>query len=117
MKVAEPGLFVKASSRPDVAALISTSRDDTGAITDSDISFGEIKNGDGTEAGLTLKCSLTILWILIAALANLCFQWGVPMKRWEKAVQPQIPKDKGTPHITRILRITILEADLNICLS
>jgi hypothetical protein len=47
MKVAEPGLFVKASSRPDVAVLISTARDDTGVITDSDISFGEIKNDDG----------------------------------------------------------------------
>jgi hypothetical protein len=53
----------------------------------------------------------------IAALANFCFHWGVTMKRWEKAVQPQIPKDKGTPRITRIHRITLFEADLNICLS
>jgi hypothetical protein len=60
--------------------------------------------------------SPTILAI-IAALANFCFQWGVTMKRWEKSVQPQIPKDKGTPSITRIRRITLLEADLNICLS
>jgi hypothetical protein len=39
------------------------------------------------------------------------------MKRWEKAIQPQIPKDKGTPRITHIRRITLLEADLNLCLS
>jgi hypothetical protein len=39
------------------------------------------------------------------------------MKRWEKAIQPQIPKDKGTPRITHIRRITLLEADLNLCLT
>jgi hypothetical protein len=55
---------------------------------------------------------------IIAALANFCFQWGVlTMKRWEKAVQPQLPKDKGTPCLTQIRRITLLEADLNLCLS
>ena len=64
----------------------------------------------------TLLRSPTILGI-IAALANFCFQWGVTMKRWEKAIQPQIPKDEGTPRITRIRRITLLEADLNLCLS
>jgi hypothetical protein len=60
--------------------------------------------------------SPTILGI-IAALANFCFQWGVTMKCWEKAIQPQLPKDKGTPQITRIRRITLLKADLNLCLS
>jgi hypothetical protein len=54
---------------------------------------------------------------IVAELANFCFQWGVTMKRWEKAIQPQIPKDAGTPRITRIRRITLLEADLNLCLS
>jgi hypothetical protein len=39
------------------------------------------------------------------------------MKWWEKVIQPQIPKDKGTPRITRIRRITLIEADLNISLS
>jgi hypothetical protein len=39
------------------------------------------------------------------------------MKRWEKAIQPQIPKNKGTPRITRIRQITLLEANLNLCLS
>jgi hypothetical protein len=39
------------------------------------------------------------------------------MKSWEKAIQPQIPKDRGTPQITHIRRITLLEADLNLCLS
>jgi hypothetical protein len=61
---------------------------------------------------------LAMLGIILAALANFCFQWGVSMKRWEKAaIQPQIPKDKGTPRLTRIRRITLLEADLNLCLS
>jgi hypothetical protein len=54
---------------------------------------------------------------IIAALANFCFQWDMTMKRWEKAIQPQIPKDAGTPRITRIRRITLLEADLNLSLS
>ena len=39
------------------------------------------------------------------------------MRRWEKVIQPQIPKDKGIPRITRIRRITLIEADLNISLS
>jgi hypothetical protein len=43
-----------------------------------------------------------ILLGIIAALADFCFIWGVTMQRWEKAIQPQIPKDKGTPRITRI---------------
>lgn len=54
---------------------------------------------------------------LIAHLANFCFKWGVTMQRWTKVIQPQIPKDKGTPLITRIRRITLIEADLNISLS
>jgi hypothetical protein len=53
----------------------------------------------------------------IASLANFCFQWGVTLKRWEKVTQPLIPKDPGTPKITRMRRITLLEADLNVCLS
>jgi hypothetical protein len=53
----------------------------------------------------------------IAALANFCFQWGVTMKRWEKVTQTLIPKEPGTPRITRMRRITLVEADLNVCLS
>ena len=58
----------------------------------------------------------TILGI-IADIANFCFQWGKTLKRWEKVTQPMIPKDPGTPWITRMRRITLLEADLNTCLS
>ena len=58
-----------------------------------------------------------ILLGLIAALANFCFQWGKTLKRWEKVTQPMIPKDPGTPRITRMRRITLIEADLNTCLS
>jgi hypothetical protein len=54
---------------------------------------------------------------LIAAIANFCFQWGKTLKRWEKVTQPLIPKDPGTPRITRMRRITLIEADLNTCLS
>jgi hypothetical protein len=53
----------------------------------------------------------------IASLANFCFTWGVTMKRWEKVTHTIIPKDPGTPRITRIRRITLIEADLNVCLS
>ena len=52
----------------------------------------------------------------IAALANFCFQWGVT-KHWEKVTQTLIPKEPGTPRITRMRRITLVEADLNVCLS
>jgi hypothetical protein len=57
---------------------------------------------------------------LASSLQSLIFAsngWGVTMKRWEKAIQPQLPKDNGTPRITRIRQITLLEADLNLCLS
>jgi hypothetical protein len=54
---------------------------------------------------------------LIAALADFCFRWGVTMKRWNKVIQPQLPKDTGTPRINRIRRITLIEADLNLSLS
>jgi hypothetical protein len=53
----------------------------------------------------------------IASIANYCFQWGRTLPRWEKVTQPMIPKDPGTPRITRIRRITLVEADLNVCLS
>jgi hypothetical protein len=38
------------------------------------------------------------------------------MARWEKVIQPQIPKDKGTPRINQIQRITLIKADLNLSL-
>jgi hypothetical protein len=38
-----------------------------------------------------------MLGIIAALLANFCFNWGVTMVRWEKVIQPQISKDKGTP--------------------
>jgi hypothetical protein len=41
----------------------------------------------------TATISSTMLGI-IAALANFCFQWGVTMKHWEKAVQPQLQRTK-----------------------
>jgi hypothetical protein len=53
----------------------------------------------------------------IAAIANFCFQWGKTLTRWEKVTQPLLPKEPGTPRINRIRRITLVEADLNICLS
>jgi hypothetical protein len=53
----------------------------------------------------------------IASLANICFQWGVTLRRWEKVIQPLIPKDPGTPRITRLRRIALIEADLNVFLS
>jgi hypothetical protein len=53
----------------------------------------------------------------IAQLANFCFQWGKTLKRWERVTQPLIPKDPGIPKINQIQRITLIEADLNICLS
>jgi hypothetical protein len=53
----------------------------------------------------------------IASLANFCFHWGVTMSQWEKVIQPQLPKDNGTTRITRIRRITLIQADLNMCLS
>jgi RIO1 family len=65
MKVAEPGLFVKASSRPDVGALISTARDETGVVTDSDISFGEIKNDDGCTARNAIDQEVCYLMLLL----------------------------------------------------
>jgi hypothetical protein len=54
---------------------------------------------------------------IIAALANFCFNWGVTMSRWQNAIQPQIPKVSGIPRIDKIRRITLLEGDLNLCLS
>lgn len=53
----------------------------------------------------------------IAALANFCFHWGVTMRRWEKVIQPQLPKDNGTPRIKRIWQITLIKANLTMCLS
>jgi hypothetical protein len=53
----------------------------------------------------------------ISSIANFCFQWGVSLTRWEKCTQPLIPKDPGVPRITRLRRIALLEADLNVCLS
>ena len=53
----------------------------------------------------------------IAAVANFCFTWGKTLARWETVTQPLIPKDTGTPCINRIQRITLVEADLNVCLS
>ena len=53
----------------------------------------------------------------IASLSNFCFQWGVTLKRWEKVTHTLIPKEPGTPRLTRIRRITLIEADLNVCLS
>jgi hypothetical protein len=44
MADAEPGLFIIASSLPDVAALIATAKDEENQATDMDISIGEIKN-------------------------------------------------------------------------
>jgi hypothetical protein len=54
---------------------------------------------------------------LIASLADFCFRWGVTMTRWNKVIQPQLPKDNGTPRLNRIRRITLIEADLNMSLS
>jgi hypothetical protein len=54
---------------------------------------------------------------LITSLANFCFDWGITMARWEKVIQPQIPKDKGTPQINQIQQITLIKADLNLSLS
>jgi hypothetical protein len=53
----------------------------------------------------------------IASLADFCFNWGVTMRRWEKVIQPQLPKESSTPRITWIRCITLIEADLNMCLS
>ena len=53
----------------------------------------------------------------ITSLANICFQWGVTLKRWTRVTQPLIPNDPGTPRITRLRRIALIEADLNVCLS
>jgi hypothetical protein len=53
----------------------------------------------------------------IAALANFCFRWGKTLKRWETITQPLIPKDSGTPRLNRVRRITLIEANLNMCLS
>jgi hypothetical protein len=53
----------------------------------------------------------------IANIANFCFRWGITLTRWETVTQPLIPKDTGTPRINRIRRITLVEADLNVCLS
>jgi hypothetical protein len=54
---------------------------------------------------------------LIASLADFCFRWGVTMTQWNKVIQPQLPKDNGTPRLNRIRRITLIEADLNLSLS
>ena len=35
----------------------------------------------------------------IASIANFCFQWGISLRHWEKAIQPPIPKDPGIPRI------------------
>jgi hypothetical protein len=59
----------------------------------------------------------TDLLACISSIANFCFQWGVTLRRWEKVTQPLIPKDTGPPKITRLRRIALLEADLNVCLS
>jgi hypothetical protein len=54
---------------------------------------------------------------VIAAVADFCFAWGVSLTRWEKVTHTLIPKEPGTPKINRIRRITLIEADLNMCLS
>ena len=64
----------------------------------------------------TLLCNPTLLGC-IASIANFCFTWGVSLCRWEKAIQPLIPKDPGVPRIHRMRRIILIEGDLNICLS
>ena len=53
----------------------------------------------------------------IALIVNFCFQWGVSLCRWERVIQPLIPKDPGVPRINRMCWIVPIEGDLNICLS
>ena len=53
----------------------------------------------------------------ITSIANFCFTWGISLRRWEKAVQPLIPKDPGVPQIHRMRHIILIEGDLNVCLS
>ena len=53
----------------------------------------------------------------IASLANFCFTWGITLKHWEKAIQPLILKEPGTPRIHRMQCIVLIKGDLNICLS
>jgi hypothetical protein len=54
---------------------------------------------------------------IIAEVADFCFTWGISLSRWEKVTHTLIPKEPGTPKINRVRRITLIEADLNMCLS
>jgi hypothetical protein len=54
---------------------------------------------------------------VIATVADFCFAWGISLSRWEKVTHTLIPKEPGTPKINRVRRITLIEADLNMCLS
>jgi hypothetical protein len=47
----------------------------------------------------------------------LCFKWGKSLQRWEKVTHTLIPKEPGAPKINQIWWITLIEADLNMCLS
>ena len=64
----------------------------------------------------TLLCDENLIGD-IASQANFCFRWGKTLAQSEKVTQPLLPKDPGTPHINWIRRITLVEADLNVCLS
>jgi len=41
------------------------------------------------------------------------FQWGVPPKQWEYLIQPIIEKDPGSPKVTRLQRISLVDAAMN----
>jgi hypothetical protein len=114
--------FVRGLQYPDTASptpLIGTTLDEEGfisAIAHTRERTSSSPSGRHYGHYRALLRKPTILGI-IAALANFCFNWGVTMARWKKVIQPQIPKDKGTPRINQIRRITLIEADLNISLS
>ena len=48
-----------------------------------------------------------------ASMISFSFKWGMPPKAWETAVQPILEKDQGSPKITRLCHIVLLDAAMN----
>ena len=60
----------------------------------------------------------TLLWdddifFPFASMISFAFKWGVPPKAWETAVQSVLEKDQGSPKITWLRWIVLLDAAMN----
>ena len=92
MKAAQHGLFVKATSGPDLGVLISTARDENGNVTDTDISLGEIKNDDS-------YCTKDALEQEVCYLMLLKYWWDLwpcgGRNLWFRSMRPQMLRYEG----------------------